>query len=1434
MQVKRTNLSFPVPKSLPTAWLAMILILIVAGGLRFHGINWDSGYYAHPDESFIDSRVGSGVLHWPSNILDLFNADTSTMNPRRIDPSTGQYMNYSYGTLLLYLLMAVSAVVSKFLGPQYASMQDIYLVGRAISALADTITVLGIFLLGRMLFSARVGLLASVFATLSVLQVQYGHFYVAEPLMTMFLTLALFEVLRTLRTRRYKDAILAGLLMGFAVGTKPSAAAFTVAGVLILLLGSVITGRGTGSWLRLSFLRGLLPGVRFALVSGIAALAAWAVSEPYAVMDIRTYFANIQAESMIQRGITDVPYTLQYVGTVPGWYQLSQYVRFGVGLPLGIVVVFGLIWALARLIRWTDWRCAVLLLWIAPYTFSILTLQAKWLRYMIPIAPMLLIFAAALLWHWHDRLHMTTYRSWVNRWVRPNLAAMAMVAVVAGSALWTITYQTIYTKPHTWVQASRWIYAHVPSGSTIGFEAWDQQLPLGLPGQNPQRYQGYRFDSYQDQSPRDKLGQTETTLASSDYIVLPTNRLVKGMSPLPWRFPVGIRFYDLLFQNRLGFRKVAEFNGSPSLFGARVNEQGADDNVAVYDHPTVMIFKKVRPLQSWEYEALFSSAADSPWSFARSGSTSKSLLLAPFRDLTATGLPFFSGTWRSGPVASVVWFLVLELLGASFWLLARPLFARLPERGWAISKVLGLALVTWLAWIVAAIGLLPSTQLVVWLALGAVLLTGAALSLAGWRYVIADVRAAWRTILAFDVVFLLLFVGGVLLRLANPDLWQPVFGGEKPMELAFINGILRSSQIPPYDPWFAGGYINYYYYGQWMAAELMRLASVAPNYGFNLADATMLALTGTTASAIGYTVARRLSRRAAIVVAVLSVLFTIVIGNLDGAVQAVQFAVGGRLGSLWSGFDFWRSTRLPQGAAFIHEFPYFTFLYGDLHAHMIAMPLGLSLVLLAAYLTIERDRLGTGRVVGIAAAGGLLIGLLAMTNPWDVFAYGGLFALGLLLHMAVASRRWWLGLPGFVPMIALTTAVAVCSYLPSFLAFKSFYSQVGLVHTATPLWIFLDQLGLFVFIALWQAARSTLPTRIGQIVLALCALGFIAGLILGHAVLGVSAALCLLMLFSALVSIRRPAVMVWSGLVAAGFLIWAGIEVFYLKDFLDNSPYYRQNTVFKFGLESWLLLAVGSAGLLYTLFASLLRGRGGGLQPADDPSARKPEPALARVGRILPAAASVSLILGSLIYTVLGGHTRLIQRFPVTPPVTLDGYAYMKTATLPNESGTIQRFVYDYQAIQWLNSNIRKPRTIAEASVGPYRGNGSRVSEYTGLPAVLGWNVHESQQRYPDEVSRRDSEIRTLYDTSDIQQALEVIERYGIQYIYVGTVERHYELPGDQSAGISPEPYASKQGLEKFDKMTGKFLTVIYRNPDVTIYRVNPTWQWRVDSLNGF
>ena len=376
-----------------------------------------------------------------------------------------------------------------------------------------------------------------------------------------------------------------------------------------------------------------------------------------------------------------------------------------------------------------------------------------------------------------------------------------------------------------------------------------------------------------------KMTKVAGQLAGADYLVFFSNRLYGSIPRLPEKYPQSGEYYRRLFAGDLGYRLAHWETSYPNLPGiafvddtftrpglpvprelgtfrpapVTINMGYADESFSVYDRPKVLIFRNVERLpESRDFAA-------SPGNLLPPASDEKSLLL-PDATLAAQRA---GGTWTSifnpdslsSRFPVVVWFLWVQALA----LLALPIsllvFKALPDRGYLLAKPLSILLTAYIAWMLASLQWVPFSRDSILLA-ALLLAGGSALAVVTRR---VDVRAFFRENLRLVVIgeslFLVSFAAFLLLRAANPDLWHPFNGGEKPMEMAYLNAVVRSTYMPPYDPWFAGGYINYYYFGQLIVASLVKATGITTEVAFNLAVPLFFALTTSAVFSIVYNLA---------------------------------------------------------------------------------------------------------------------------------------------------------------------------------------------------------------------------------------------------------------------------------------------------------------------------------------------------------------------------------------------------------------------------------------------------------------------------------------------------------------------------------------------------------------------------------------------------
>ena len=446
----------------------------------------------------------------------------------------------------------------------------------------------------------------------------------------------------------------------------------------------------------------------------------------------------------------------------------------------------------------------------------------------------------------------------VPAWRRWAAAALAVV-VVGGAAAWAWAFTSIYRRPHSRIDASEWIYDNVPPGAVVAFEVWDDPLPLRTGGRDAGSiYRGVELHNYAEDNP-EKLDLTLEALSRTDVIALSSNRLYDSIPRLPMRYPMMVRYYSHLFAGDLGFRRVAEFTSYPRLFGFDFPDQKAEEAWSVYDHPRVQIFVRT---PEWDVEKARALLTPPDWDEIDRLSPLEArhyhrLMMDPALGRAQRA----GGTWLDGePVAGArrglfspagfanrhpvaTWVVVLEILGLVAFPLCFAVFSRFGDRGWMMAKTVGLLLVAWVGWALASMRWLPWSRATLWslvVALGALSL---AIAWRERRRLVVFAAERWRTIALEELVFWCFFAFLLWCRYRNPDLWHAARGGEKPMDFTYLNALVRSTFFPPYDPWFAGGYLNYYYFGFVLAAALILLTGVVPAVAYNLVVPMFFALT---------------------------------------------------------------------------------------------------------------------------------------------------------------------------------------------------------------------------------------------------------------------------------------------------------------------------------------------------------------------------------------------------------------------------------------------------------------------------------------------------------------------------------------------------------------------------------------------------------------
>ncbi len=1051
---------------------------------------------------------------------------------------------------------------------------------------------------------------------------------------------------------------------------------------------------------------------------------------------------------------------------------------------------------------------------------------------------------------------------------------------------------------------------------------------VGIDGFGMGYYQGLElFMAAEDTE--DKRETMLRVLDQADYLTISSNRFYDSLSRLPMRFPLSLRYYEALFSGELGFELVRTFSSSFRIGGLTfpdqvlpthdapwwLNEWEAEEAFHVYDHPTVFVFRKTADYDREAVARILGEVALAsasglevwadpgaivgvvPWTAPQASRAPTALMLPePLRQVQLAG-----GTWsalfdvdspvnRSEGLAVAAWWGVLVLFGWAAWPTLYALLPALEDRAYPVAKVAGLLVVSWLAWYGASLGFKT------WSAGGILALMGGLALLSGalaWRQraaLGAYLRRQWRRLLILEGIALLLFLVFLAIRWGNPDLWHTRFGGEKPMDFAYFNAVLRSTVFPPYNPWYAGGYINYYYFGFVLVGTPVKLLGIVPAVGYNLIMATLFSLTGMGAFSAAFNLAAGLRRRRADgspgmrlgnpwVAGVGAILLAVVLGNLDElrvlldglaragggsqvsggggpflpSILAVLQGVGalfrGQALPIDTGWWMWNPTRvmIHTGNA-INEIPFFTFLYGDPHAHAIALPLTLLVIVWLLNEVLGAGRVRRGRLeAGLALAlGALAVGILRATNfaDWVTYLVLSVFGLTFATYLWLRAQRasaqgdpavrpdipppgpaWrivglfggaWLYLGwesfkrlGLTWETVLRWVGQVGGLLllgAAFLApFSYWYGTADAVPQLwqgqkTPLWAYFDLNGVFLFLVVslmaWETARWLKSIRVRQLIghgalvtMILIGLGWLAAVVLAMVVGGYGIALVALPLvfWAALLFFRagQPREMrLLMAFIALAIALTLVVDVVVWAGDIG-----RQNTVFKFYMQVWMLLSVvGGVALAWLLRASAWW-----------------RDAL-RNGWM--AMATVLFTIAAM-YPLLATQAKLTDRMAADAPRTLDGMAFMQYA-VQGEHGEWFPLDEDYHMLRWMQDHIQGTPVILEGQSEREYLWGGRVSVYTGLPAIVGYNWHQRQQRtfdpLPRLVQQRVDNVNWLYNTTDIQRAWRMLRHYDVAYIVVGQLE---------------QAYYSAEGLAKFQRMAAMgLLDLVYEQGETRVYAV--------------
>ena len=726
--------------------------------------------------------------------------------------------------------------------------------------------------------------------------------------------------------------------------------------------------------------------------------------------------------------------------------------------------------------------------------------------------------------------------------------------------------------------------------------------------------------------------------------------------------------------------------------------------------------------------------------------------------------------------------ITLWALTTGLGLIAFPLVAfacrPLVDRGFAASKLVALVLTGYGAWLASSLKIAPFGRASILFVICLIGVFSAVVVLRRRSELLALLAGRARAIAATEAAFFVFFAC-LLLLVGSYSSITP--SSEGLMDIGILNSVVKTSYFPAKDVWLAGHSMNYYYFGHVLVGTLCKLCGLSPVWIYTPAKALVFSLFWLLVLSLGWSITG-LARYGAV-----AVFFVCLGGNLDALRQLLSFQNPVFL-------DWFASSRVIPHT--INEFPFFSLLWGDLHAYVLAFPV-FALCLTLAFCLHRSLAQGQGvrrrgGILGLSAMLALGAGAALSTNAWDFVSI--VLVLVLVLGFGLKVRGQ---VVAEIRKRALLLLFALAGALLLFLPFILSVSQrrpVCLVKRRTGIADFLIVFGILlapiVFELITTAAGSVLgrqSVRRKEAWMVFTLVGVCLFWAMGMPVWALMASLLVAVLFVGLPGLqglasrlRIPAwdrpnwgMSFWRLLVVAGALLAIGCEVFFLKD-IYGQRYERMNTVFKLYLHIWTFWGLGAACAVFGV-------------------RRRLWPHIGRGGRRFFYAMLCFCLAAGAIY-------------PVFAPVSRTG-GFAQGWALACDGLFKARYPADARASEWLFLHVGGQKTIAEAPASGYDWGG-RVSSFTGHCAVVGWYGHEAGWRNEfDEPYTRAFEVEQLYNTSSLKQAEEIIRKYGIELVVVGQLER--------------SRYRS-EGLSKFE---GVF-RAIYDAEGVRVYDVSGLTVW--------
>ncbi len=478
---------------------------------------------------------------------------------------------------------------------------------------------------------------------------------------------------------------------------------------------------------------------------------------------------------------------------------------------------------------------------------------------------------------------------------------------------------------------------------------------------------------------------------------------------------------------------------------------------------------------------------------------------------------------------TIIWYAAFFILGVIGLPISNYFFGKWKDKGYGISRTIGLVITAVPIWFLASVRLLPFSRLII---LGFILFA----LLAAIYLLKRNKFKINKYIIIQEIVFLVVFLIWIIIRRTNAR----IEGTEKFMNLAFMNSINRTEYLPPSDPWFSGETINYYYLGHYLFTFVAKGFSIGINYAYNLTLVTIISLTFTSLTSIFINFRIYRNKITNIILPIFGATLICFGGNLHYFVTTISNVVA----NVPNNYFYPEATRIISHT--INEYPAYSIVLGDVHPHYIALPflvLGIALV----FRSIKVNIVSPKKIIFNLSISSFIV-LLYGINSWDFLTLNYLFVLVHFIQSYTEKKRWGEKFISFLIAEATLLLPGLLIIIPYLINFSAPVQGIGLVpfniKSELKPWFLMWGLFLIIFVIFGVTyLKKYLRKLPGKEKL------FIVLLLLG------------------------------------GISLVVGVEIFFIRDIFDvsNHQYFRTNTVFKFYYHTWILWGIVSVWMISAL-----------------------------------------------------------------------------------------------------------------------------------------------------------------------------------------------------------------------------------------------------------